>query len=208
MEFDKLRNEAWSVCMSNGPSENSNMAALVIAEHDNISLKSATLHTIRAAIEISVFSDGLVDVLVAGHGASSVAESATDIKGVGQVLYADAPGLAPGSAESVAAQVLAVSPGCSHILFPGTLNGKRAAPHVAASLGVAHVSDVTGVVCADTFELPADGRHAIATGQCDDAIKVLTVQTTGFDAAEGSGGFGAITFIPAASGAKSGAGVR
>lgn len=178
------------------------MVALVVAEHDNISLKSTTFHAVKAAIEISVFSDGLVDVLVAGHGASSVAQSAADIRGVSQVLYADAPGFALGLAENVAAQVLAVSPGYSHILFPGTSSGNNAAPCVAAGLAVTEVSDITAVVCADTFECPGNAGNAIATVRCDDAIKVLTVRTAGFDAAEGSGGFGAVAFVSAASGVE------
>jgi len=160
------------------------MSSLVIAEHDNISIKGATLNTITAAVACG----GDVHVLVAGHNASSAAQAAAHIAGVSKVIHADAEGLAHGLAENVAAQVLAIAGNYTHILFPATAAGKNVAPRVAAKLDVAQLSDVTLVLSADTFERPIYAGNAIATVQSKDAIKVLTVRTTGFDAAAASGG--------------------
>ena len=159
------------------------MTALVIAEHDNVSLKGATLNTVTAAREISMFLDGQVHVLVMGSGCKAVAQRAAEIDGVSKVIHADADSLAHGLAENVAAQVLAIADNYSHILFPATASGKNAAPRVAAKLDVAQISDITKVVSADTFERPIYAGNAIATVQSVDATKVLTVRTTGFDAA-------------------------
>jgi electron transfer flavoprotein alpha subunit len=169
------------------------MAALVIAEHDNVSLKGATLNTVSAALQCS----GDVHVLVAGSGAAGAAAAAAQVAGVAKVLHADAPGLDHGLAENVAAQVLALAPGYSHILFPATAAGKNIAPRVAALLDVAQISDATRVISADTFERPIYAGNAIATVQSTDATKVITVRTTGFDAAAASGGSAAIEAVAA-----------
>jgi len=160
------------------------MASLVIAEHDNASIKGATLNTVTAAVACG----GDVHVLVAGHNAGAAAQAAAQIAGVSKVIHADAEGLAHGLAENVAAQVLAIAGNYTHILFPATAAGKNVAPRVAAKLDVAQMSDVTLVVSADTFERPIYAGNAIATVQSKDAVKVLTVRTTGFDAAAATGG--------------------
>ena len=160
------------------------MSSLVIAEHDNASIKGATLNTVTAAVACG----GDVHVLVAGHNAGAAAQAAAQIAGVSKVIHADAEGLAHGLAENVAAQVLAIASNYTHILFPATAGGKNVAPRVAAKLDVAQLSDVTLVVSADTFERPIYAGNAIATVQSKDAVKVLTVRTTGFDAAAATGG--------------------
>jgi electron transfer flavoprotein alpha subunit len=160
------------------------LVSLVIAEHDNASLKGATLNTVTAALACS--SD--VHVLVAGHHAGAAAAAAAQISGVSKVIHADSEALAHGLAENLSAQVLAIAGHYSHILFPATAAGKNVAPRVAAKLDVAQISDVTKVVSADTFERPIYAGNAIATVQSADAIKVLTVRTTGFDAAAATGG--------------------
>ena len=159
------------------------MTALVIAEHDNASLKGATLNTITAALACG----GDVHVLVAGHNAGAVAEAAAQVAGVTKVLHADSESLANGLAENVAAQVLSLAGDYSHILFAATAAGKNVAPRVAAKLDVAQVSDITKVVSEDTFERPIYAGNAIATVQSQDATKVITVRTTGFDAAASTG---------------------
>jgi electron transfer flavoprotein alpha subunit len=169
------------------------MAALVIAEHDNASIKGATLNTVTAAIACG----GEVHVLVAGANAAAAAQSASQIAGVAKVLHADAPGLDHGLAENVAAQVVAIAQGYSHLLFPATAAGKNVAPRLAALLDVAQISDATRVISADTFERPIYAGNAIATVQSTDAIKVITVRTTGFDAAAASGGSAAVESLSA-----------
>jgi electron transfer flavoprotein alpha subunit len=160
------------------------MSVLVIAEHDNASLKGATLNTVTAALAC----DGDVHVLVAGANASAAAQSAAQITGVAKVLHADAPTLDHGLAENVAAQVVAVAKDYSHILFPATASGKNIAPRVAALLDVAQISDAIKILGADTFERPIYAGNAVATVQSLDAVKVITVRTTGFDAAAATGG--------------------
>ncbi len=174
------------------------MASLVIAEHDNASIKGATLNTVTAAVACG----GDVHVLVAGHNAGAAAQAAAQIAGVSKVIHADAEGLAHGLAENVATQVLAIAGNYTHILFPATAAGKNVAPRVAAKLDVAQLSDVTLVISADTFERPIYAGNAIATVQSKDAVKVLTVRTTGFDAAAATGGSANIE--PAAATADSG----
>ena len=169
------------------------MATLVIAEHDNASLKPATLNTVTAAIACG----GEVHVLVAGENAGPAAQAASQIAGVAKVLHADGAALGHGLAENVAAQVVAIAKAYSHLLFPATAGGKNVAPRVAALLDVAQISDATKIVSADTFERPIYAGNAIATVQSADPIKVITVRTTGFDAA-GTGGSAAIESIPAA----------
>jgi electron transfer flavoprotein alpha subunit len=169
------------------------MSVLVIAEHDHGALKGATLNTVTAALQCG----GEVHVLIAGHNAGGAAQAAAAIAGVAKVLHADAPGLAEQLAENVAAQVLAVARNYSHLLFPATAHGKNVAPRVAALLDVAQISDAIKVVGADTFERPIYAGNAIATVQSTDAIKVVTVRTTGFDPAAASGGSAAVDSIDA-----------
>jgi electron transfer flavoprotein alpha subunit len=167
------------------------MASLVIAEHDNQSIKGATLNTVTAALACG----GEVHVLVAGHNAAEAAKAASQIAGVAKVLHADGEHFAHGLAENAAAQVLALAPAYSHILFPATASGKNIAPRVAAKLDVGQISDVIKVDSADTFERPIYAGNAIATVQSSDAIKVLTVRTTGFDATAASGGSAAVEAV-------------
>ncbi|TEA69226.1 electron transfer flavoprotein subunit alpha/FixB family protein, partial [Allopusillimonas ginsengisoli] len=169
------------------------MTILVIAEHDNAQLKGATLNTIAAAQKIG----GDIHVLVAGSGAQAVADQAAKAAGVAKVLLADAPQLADGLAENVGAQVLEIASGYSHLLFPATASGKNVAPRVAAKLDVAQISDIIGIESPDTFERPIYAGNAIATVQSADAIKVITVRTTGFDAVAGEGGSAAVESITA-----------
>jgi electron transfer flavoprotein alpha subunit len=169
------------------------MTTLVIAEHDNASIKGATLNTVTAAFACG----GDVHVLVAGHNAGGAAAAAAQIAGVAKVLHADAEGFAHGLAENVASQVLALAGSYSHLLFPATASGKNVAPRVAALLDVGQISDAIKVVSADTFERPIYAGNAIATVQSSDPIKVLTVRTTGFDAAAATGGSAAVEAVAA-----------
>jgi electron transfer flavoprotein alpha subunit len=169
------------------------MTALVIAEHDNASIKAATLNTVTAAAACG----GDVHVLVAGEGAAAAAAAAAQITGVAKVLHADGASLKDGLAENLAAQVLAIASSYSHILFPATASGKNVAPRVAAKLDVAQISDITKVVSPDSFERPIYAGNAIATVQSADAVKVITVRGTGFDAAAASGGSAAVDSVAA-----------
>ncbi|MBX3634602.1 MAG: FAD-binding protein [Rubrivivax sp.] len=175
------------------------MPALVIAEHDNAQVKGATLNTVTAALAC----DPQVHVLVAGENAGPAAQAAAQIAGVAKVLHADGPALAHGLAENVAAQVVALAGSYGHILFPATAGGKNAAPRVAALLDVAQISDASKVLAPDTFERPIYAGNAIATVQSTDKVKVVTVRTTGFDAAAATGGSAAIETVPAANDAGS-----
>jgi electron transfer flavoprotein alpha subunit len=168
------------------------MTSLVIAEHDNATIKAATLNTVTAAAACG----GEVHVLVAGYNANAAASAAAQILGVSQVLHADDAGLEHGLAENVAAQVLAIAAGYSHILFAATASGKNIAPRVAAKLDVGQVSDITRVLSTDTFERPIYAGNAIATVQATDATKVITVRSTGFDAAA-MGGTAAVEVVAA-----------
>jgi electron transfer flavoprotein alpha subunit len=168
------------------------MTVLVIAEHDNASIKGATLNVVTAAAQCG----GEVHVLVTGHNAGAAASAAAKIAGVAKVLHADDPRLGDGLAESVAAQVLAVAGHYSHLLFPATASGKNVAPRVAAKLDVAQVSDIIRVVDASTFERPIYAGNAIATVQSGDGIKVVTVRTTAFDAASQGGTASVETIAP------------
>jgi electron transfer flavoprotein alpha subunit len=169
------------------------MTTLVIAEHDNASIKSATLNTVTAAKAVG----GDVHVLVAGHNAAAAAAAAAQIAGVSKVLHADAATLGEGLAENLAAQVLALATSYSHILFPATASGKNVSPRVAAKLDVAQISDITKVDSPDTFERPIYAGNAIATVQSTDAVKVITVRTTGFDAAAATGGAATVESVAA-----------
>ena len=176
------------------------MAALVIAEHDNATVRGATLNTVTAALQCG----GEVHVLIAGSNAAGAAAAAAQIAGVAKVLHADAAYFEHGLAENVAAQVLAIAKDYSHILFPATAAGKNVAPRVAAKLDVGQISDISKVDSADTFERPIYAGNAIATVQCSQPVKVATVRTTGFDPAAATGGSAAVETIAAvADGGKS-----
>ena len=167
------------------------MSLLVIAEHDNASLKAATLNAVAAATRIG----GTIDLLDAGSGCAAVATQAATVAGVSRVLLADAPHYAAQTAENLAALVVAhvsaAAGGYSHVLAPSTSNGKNVLPRIAALLDVAQISDIIDVVDADTFVRPTYAGNAIATVRSADALKVISVRTTAFDAA-GNGGTAAI----------------
>ena len=167
------------------------MSVLVIAEHDNAQLKSATLHAITAAGQCG----GEVHVLVAGENAGPAAQAAASVQGVAKVLHADSAALASQLAENLAAQVLAAAPAYSHVLFPSTACGRNAAPRVAAKLDVSQLSDVTRVVAPDTFERPIYAGNAIATVRSGDPVKVLTVRSTSFEAARPTGGAASVESV-------------
>lgn len=168
------------------------MACLVIAEHDNASLKASTLNTVTAA----TLCGGEVHVLVAGHQAAVAAQAASRVAGVSRVLLADGPALAEQLAEEIAAQVLTIARNYTHILFPATANGKNVAPRVAARLDVAQLSDITRVVCPDTFERPIYAGNINATVQSLDMLRVITVRSTGFDPASADGGAAQVESLP------------
>jgi electron transfer flavoprotein alpha subunit len=169
------------------------MTSLVIAEHDNASIKPATLNTIAAAAQLG----GEVHVLVAGFNAGAAATAAAQIAGVAKVIHADEAGLEHGLAENVTAQVLAIAGNYSHLVFAATASGKNIAPRVAAKLDVGQVSDITKVISADTFERPIYAGNAVATVQATDSTKVLTVRTTGFDPVAATGGSAAVETLAA-----------
>jgi len=174
------------------------MTNLVIAEHDNATIKAATLNTVAAAKAIG----GDVHVLIAGHNAQAAADAAAKIAGVSKVLLADAPQLEVGLAENVEATVLMLvrdpAKHYSHILAPATAAGKNVMPRIAAKLDVAQISDITAIDSADTFERPIYAGNAIATVQSIDPIKVITVRTTAFDAVAAEGGSAEIEKLDAA----------
>jgi electron transfer flavoprotein alpha subunit len=170
------------------------MPILVIAEHDNTSIKAATLNTVAAASKVG----GDIHVLIAGSNAQGAADSAAKIAGVSKVLLADAPQLAEGLAENVEATVLNIAKDYSHIFLPATAYGKNIAPRIAAHLEVAQISDITAVVSVDTFERPIYAGNAIATVQSEDPIKVVTVRATGFDPIASEGGNASMEKIEAA----------
>ncbi|MBL8662387.1 MAG: FAD-binding protein [Candidatus Odyssella sp.] len=170
------------------------MAVLVLAEHDNKALKSATLHAVTAAAKI----DADVAVLVAGQGCRAVAEAAAKVAGVKKVLLAEAPALEHALAEPLAALIVQLAPAYSHVLAPATSVGKNVMPRAAALLDVAQISDIAGVVSADTFVRPIYAGNAMATVQSKDAKKMITVRQTAFDAAAAAGGSAAIESVGAA----------
>lgn len=170
------------------------MTNLVIAEHDNASIKATTLNTVAAAQKIG----GDIHVLIAGHNAQGAAEAAAKIAGVSKVLLADAPQLEASLAENVEATVMCIAKSYTHILAPSTAAGKNVAPRIAAKLDVAQLSDITAVVTADTFERPIYAGNAIATVKSLDSVKVITVRSTGFDQVAAEGGSAAVERIDAA----------
>ena len=167
------------------------MTSLVIAEHDHASIRPATLNPVTAASQCG----GDVHVLVAGHNAQAAAEAASKIAGVSKVIHVEGEQFAHGLAENMAAQVVGMAGDYSHILFPATASGKNIAPRVAALLDVGQISDITKVDAADTFERPIYAGNAIAIVQSLDATKVITVRTTGFDAAASTGGSASVEVV-------------
>jgi len=170
------------------------MAVLVYAEHDNASLKGATLNTVSAAKAIG----GDIHVLVAGSNCQAAAQAAAQIAGVSKVLVADNAAYANQLAENVSLLVAELGKGYSHILAAATTTGKNFAPRAAALLDVGQISEITKVVSADTFERPIYAGNAIATVQSSDSIKVITVRATGFDAAAATGGSAAVEAVGSA----------
>ncbi len=169
------------------------MAILVVAEHDNQVLKGATLNTIAAAAAIG----GDVHVLVAGSGCQAVADAVSKAHGVGKVLLADAAHYKDELAENVAPLVSGLAKGYSHVLAPATTFGKNFMPRVAALLDVGQISEIVAVKSEDTFVRPIYAGNALATVQSKDAIKVITVRTTGFDAVADTGGSAAVEAVTA-----------
>jgi electron transfer flavoprotein alpha subunit len=168
------------------------MTALVIAEHDNASLKASTLNTVTAASQCAAD----IHVLIAGHHCDAAAAAAAQIAGISKVIVADNAAFADGLAENVAAQALSIAKQYTHVLAPATAYGKNILPRVAACLDVGQISEITKVDAPDTFERPIYAGNAIATVQSIDPIKVITVRATGFDAAA-AGGSAAIEKIDA-----------
>ena len=169
------------------------MSILVISEHDNVELKVSTLNTVAAANAIG----GDFDILVAGSNCRAVAESAANIPGTQKVLLADKESYANSLAENLGSLIASIGKNYTHILSPATANGKNFMPRVAALLDVAQISDISAVISEDTFERPIYAGNCIATVQSSDAIKVITVRITGFDACDSIGGSSAIEEIEA-----------
>ena len=167
------------------------MSILVIAEHDNSELKTATLNTVAAGMAIG----GDIDILVAGSDCDSVAESASQVPGVSKVLLANKETYKNSLAENLGNLVVELSEGYSHILAPATTSGKNFMPRVAAKLDVSQISDISAVISEDTFERPIYAGNCIATVQSTDSVKVITVRTTGFDACEATGGSASVSAI-------------
>ena len=167
------------------------MSILVIAEHDNSELKTATLNTVAAGMAIG----GDIDILVAGSDCDSVADSASQVPGVSKVLLANKETYKNSLAENLGNLVVELAEGYSHILAPATTSGKNFMPRVAAKLDVSQISDISAVISEDTFERPIYAGNCIATVQSTDSVKVITVRTTGFDACEATGGSASVSAI-------------
>src|SRR5207247_6791871 len=182
------------------------MAVLVVAEHDNKSVRKATLNAVAAAQKLAPD----IHVLIAGHEAGAAAKAAAQIAGVAKVLHADAPQLRDFLAENVAATVVSVAKNYSQLLAPSSSNGKNVMPRVAELLDVQQISDIVAVEGADTFVRPIYAGNALATVKSRDPIKVITVRTTAFDAVAAAGGGGAVGELggPAGSGLSSFVGRR
>ncbi len=173
------------------------MSVLVVAEHDNQSVKSATLNTVAAAAQIAKSVGGDVIILVAGSNCGAAAEAAAAVAGVKKVLSVDAPHYKDQLAENMAPLVGGLAGGYTHVLLPANSFGKNLAPRVAALLDLAQISDIVAVVSADTFVRPIYAGNALATVQSKDRIKIITVRTTGFDAVSASGGSDAVEALQA-----------
>ena len=169
------------------------MAVLVVAEHDNKTVKKATLNTVAAAQKLG----SEIHVLVAGHQAAEAAKAAAAVAGVSKVLLADAAHLGEFLAENVAALIVSLAKNYSHVLAPATSNGKNVMPRVAALLDVQQISDICAIESPDTFVRPIYAGNALATVKSKDAIKVITVRTTAFDAVAASGGSASVENVTA-----------
>ena len=167
------------------------MAVLVVAEHDNKSIKKPTLNAVAAAKKLG----GDLHVLVAGHQAGEAAKAASQIAGVAKVLHADAAHLGAFLAENLAALIVQLAKGYSHVLAPATSTGKDVMPRAAALLDVQQISDISAIESADTFVRPIYAGNALATVKSKDAIKVITVRSTAFDAVSASGGSAAVEAV-------------
>ena len=170
------------------------MKTLIVAEHDNQSLKAATLNAVAAAQQLG----GDIDVLVVGSGCQAAADAAASVSGVASVLLADNAAYENQLAENVSLAVADVAAGYDAILAPATANGKNVMPRVAALLDVAQISDITAVIDADTFERPIYAGNVIATVKSSDAKKVITVRTTAFDAVPAEGGSASVQAVEGA----------
>jgi electron transfer flavoprotein alpha subunit len=170
------------------------MATLVIAEHDNVEVKPATLHTVAAAQKLGAE----IHLLVAGSGCAGAAAAAAKIAGVARVRVADDPAYAHQLAENTASLIAGIGTAYDHLLAPATSNGKNIMPRVAALLDVAQISEITAVIGADTFERPIYAGNVIATVQSSDARKVITVRMTAFDAVAAEGGSASVESVAAA----------
>ncbi len=168
------------------------MAILVIAEHDNTSIKAATHHAVTAATKLG----GEIHLLVAGSNCADAAAAAARISGVDKVLLTDAPHYADQSPENVAALLVSIAACYSHLLAAATTSGKNCMPRLAALLDVAQISEISGIESADTFVRPIYAGNVVATVQSSDPVKVITVRATAFEAA-GEGGSAAIETLPA-----------
>jgi electron transfer flavoprotein alpha subunit len=164
------------------------MGILILAEHDNNSIRPAVLNTVTAAQKIG----GELHVVVVGHGCRGAAEQAAKINGVAKVIVIESEACTHPLAEEVANVIVPLAKGYSHVLAPATSFGKNVMPRVAAMLDVAQISDITAIESEDTFVRPIYAGNALATVQSSDAIKVITVRSTGFDAASGEGGSASI----------------
>jgi electron transfer flavoprotein alpha subunit len=169
------------------------MAVLVLAEHDNASLKPATLNAVAAAQALG----GELHVLVAGANCRPAAEAAAKIKGVAKVLIVDDPVMAHPLAEDLAPLIVKLAESYSHVLAPTTTAGKNVMPRAAALLDVAQISDIVGVVSADTFVRPIYAGNALATVQSKDKVKIITVRGTAFPAVPAEGGSATIETVAA-----------
>jgi electron transfer flavoprotein alpha subunit len=169
------------------------MTVLVFAEHDNKSIKKSTLNAVTAAQKIG----GDIHVLVAGHNCGDAAKAAAQIAGVAKVLHSDAAQLDDEIAENVAALIVSIAKNYTHVVAPATSNGKNVMPRAAALLDSQQVSDIIGIESADTFVRPIYAGNALATVKSKDAIKLITVRTTGFDAAAATGGSAAVESVAA-----------
>tara|TARA_R110002110_G_scaffold85816_4_gene223864 strand:+ start:207351 stop:208304 length:954 start_codon:yes stop_codon:yes gene_type:complete len=174
------------------------MAILVIAEHDNATLKPATLNTVTAARQLSVAGAGDITILVAGSGCAAVGEAAATVDGVAKVLVADDASLEHGLAENLATLVIGLAGDYSHVLAPATTSGKNFMPRVAATLDMQQISEISAVVDADTFVRPIYAGNALATVKSADATKIITVRITTFDATPATGGSAAVEAVAAA----------
>ena len=167
------------------------MSVLVVAEHDNQELKQATNVVVAGAQAVG----GDIDVLVAGEGCAAVADAAAKIPGVARVLLADNAAYGHQLAENIAPLVAELGAGYTHVLAAHTTTGKNFLPRVAASLGVAQISDIVAVVSEDTFKRPIYAGNAIATVKSNDAIKVVSVRGTAYDAAPSEGGSASVEAV-------------